>query len=299
MSGLSPVIWAPLLAAVSVGAAWYFLVVRPERKLGSQLGAQLGTQLRPQLKAAARSTQSRMVLFINHPRVQPYLGLLTAGIIWIVGGRGGPAMAVLAVWYAGRTILRIRSRNRLAVEQERCALHAISTASRALRAGIPITGMLQILATEGEGEAGKAFQEIVQRDNLGEELPASVRGVLLTSPIPALRAFGLALLVQMEAGGNIADITDRLARSLIDRGRVRRRAKTIVAYGQTAANILAMTPVIAVTLMSMNVDGYSEFILNRPAGNAILGVSALMLALGLVSVQRICRIELAQSARAS
>jgi Flp pilus assembly protein TadB len=60
-----------------------------------------------------------------------------------------------------------------------------------------------------------------------------------------------------------------------------------------------MTPVIAVTLMSMNVDGYSEFILNRPAGNTILGVSALMLALGLVSVQRICRIESAQGARAS
>jgi Flp pilus assembly protein TadB len=72
-----------------------------------------------------------------------------------------------------------------------------------------------------------------------------------------------------------------------------------VAYGQTAANILAITPVIAVTLMSINVDGYSDFILNRPAGNAILSVSALMLAIGLVSVHRICRIESAQGVRAS
>ena len=289
MSALSPVFWAPLLAAASVGTAWYFLVVRSERKIGAQLGAQFTT--------VALSAQSRLVPFVNHPRVRPYLGLLTAGIIWIIGGRGGPAMAFLALWYAARTLLRIRARNRLAVEQERCALHAISTASRALRAGIPIAGMLQILATEGEGDARKAFQEIVQRDNLGEELPVSVRGVLLTSPLPALRAFGLALLVQIEAGGNIADTTDRLANSLIDRGRVRRRAKTIVAYGRNAANILAMGPVIAVPLMSMNIDGYSEFLLYRPAGNILLAVSAMMLAIGLISVHRISRIELAQNAR--
>ena len=278
MSALSPAFWAPVLAAASVGTAWYFFAVRPAPRVAPALAAQSG-----------------IVLLMNHPRVRPYLGIMTAGIIWIVGGRGGPAIAFLALWYAGRALLRARERNRRAVEDERCALHAITTASRALRAGIPITGMLQILATEGEGDAGKSFQEIVQRENLGEELPISVRSVLLNSPLPALRAFGLALLVQFEAGGNIVDTTDRLARSLIDRGRIRRRAKTIVSYGRTTAAVVSIGPLVVVPLMAMNIEGYSEFILDRPTGNILLATSAMMLAVGLVSVHRISRIEIAST----
>jgi Flp pilus assembly protein TadB len=103
------------------------------------------------------STQARVAALISNPRVRPYLGIAVAAVIWMVGGRGGLAVAFLALWYAGRALLRARERNRVSLEQERCALHAITTASRALRAGIPIAGMMQILANEGEGDAGKAF----------------------------------------------------------------------------------------------------------------------------------------------
>ena len=307
---MSGSLWAAMLAAASVGTAWYFVAVRPkprQQPLDSTLDVALlegmpGVAGMPESAsipgvfdapavAPKLSTQARAAALISDPRVRPYLGIAVAAIIWIVGGRGGLAIAFLALWYAGRALLRARTRNRLSMEQERCALHAITTASRALRAGIPIAGMMQILANEGEGDAGKAFQEIVQRENLGEELPTSVRGVLLNSPLPALRAFGLSLLVQFEAGGNVADTTDRLARSLIDRGRIRRRAKTIVSYGRTTAFALAFGPVIITPLMAMNVAGYSEFILDRPIGNMLLAVSAILLATGLVWVHRISRIE--------
>ncbi|RLS46102.1 MAG: hypothetical protein DWH86_03700 [Planctomycetota bacterium] len=243
------------------------------------------------------SAQSHATSLLQNPRVQPYLGLIGAGLVWIVVGRSGPAIAFFAFWYAASTLLRVRKRNKRTIEDERCALHAVSTASRALRAGIPIAGMLQILAAEGEGVAGTAFQEIVQRENLGEELPTSVRCVLLNSSLPAFRAFGLALLVQFEAGGNIADTTDRLATALVDRGRIRRRAKTILAYGRSAATLVAMGPLLVIPVMSMIFDGYADFIMNRLAGNILVAVSAIMLAVGLVSVHRICRIEIAGSRR--
>lgn len=305
MSALSPTLWAPVLAAAVVGAAWYFLAIGPERRR-QQLQAPPGDDSAPSTpnaptarhRSLARSVQSRTILLLRNPRVRPYLGFIGAGLIWIVGGRSGPAIAFLALWYGARALLRIRKRNRRTIEDERCALHAVGTASRALRAGIPIAGMLQILATEGQGVAGTAFQEIVQREKLGEELPTSVRCVLLNSPLPALRAFGLALLVQFEAGGNIADTTERLAGALVGRGRVRRRAKTVLAYGRSAATLVAMGPLLVIPVMAAISDGYVDFIVNRPAGNLLLAVSATMLAIGLVSVHRICRIEIVGSRRA-
>jgi tight adherence protein B len=188
-------------------------------------------------------------------------------------------------------IVRSRARTRRTVEQERYAVEAISGASRALRAGIPLGGMLEILAVEGRGEAGRAFREIIRRESLGEDLASAIRRVLLRSPLPALRAFGLAVIVQINAGGDLADTTDRLARSLVERGRMRRRARTIVSYSRAAATVLSVLPILAVPLMAWLVDDYLTLLLDRPAGNILLAVSAVLLVAGIASIQRFGRID--------
>ncbi|NBX26248.1 MAG: hypothetical protein EBQ99_09425 [Planctomycetes bacterium] len=167
----------------------------------------------------------------------------------------------------------------------------MGSASRALRAGIPLSGMLQILADESRGETRAALRELLQREAMGEELEMAIRQVLLRSPLAALRAFGLALTVQLSAGGNLADTTDRLALALVERTRVRRRARTIVAYSRTAANVLAITPLVAIPILASTVDGYSTMLLDRPQGNLLLGAAAIMLVGGLIAIQRLSRIE--------
>jgi Flp pilus assembly protein TadB len=151
--------------------------------------------------------------------------------------------------------------------------------------------MLQMLANEGRGQTGQALREVIQRESMGETLASAIRRVLLASPLASLRAFGLALTVQLSAGGNLAQTTDRLAMSLVERGRVRRRARTILAYSRAAASILAIAPLVAVPLLSSMIDGYSTILLDRPEGNLMLAAAAIMLITGLLSIQRISRIE--------
>ena len=152
--------------------------------------------------------------------------------------------------------------------------------------------MLQILSVETRGQTQMAFRQIIQREAMGEELAIAIRRVLLQSPLSTLRAFGLALIIQISAGGNLADTTDRLARSLVDRTRVLRRSKAIVAYARAAAIVLAVLPPIVVALMCVMVEGYSEFLFDRTEGNTILGVAVVLVVIGLTSIQRFGRIEL-------
>ncbi|MFB0985161.1 MAG: type II secretion system F family protein, partial [Phycisphaerales bacterium] len=79
-------------------------------------------------------------------------------------------------------------------------LDAIETAGRVLKAGIPLPGMIDLLAKDASGEAGDAFREIVKRGELGEDLATSIERVLLRSVRPEIRAFGLAVMVQLEVG---------------------------------------------------------------------------------------------------
>lgn len=219
------------------------------------------------------------------------IGLAIAGALWV--GLQQPLLAAgaMLLWMGGVRIARTRRRVRKENEELQHAVEAVGSAGRALRSGIPLSGVLRMLANESRGQTQRAFREIESRDTLGEDLNSSIQAVLLTSPIPALRAFGLALIQQVESGGNLAEVTDRLARSLVERSRVRRRTRTILAYGRSAAIVLAGTPLLAVPMLSQLLEGYSALLFDSPTGHVLLVISAALIVAGAASIQRITEVD--------
>ncbi len=267
----------PILSAAIAMTAWIFFM----RRMSNRANAQATVEIPEKIKD--KNTRSPFPLVI---------GLVLAGFIWVIAERPTLAIAAFVLCYGVSEMLRIRKQKIQLVLEEQYAIEAVGGASRSLRAGIPLSGMLQILSVETRGQTQMAFRQIIQREAMGEELAIAIRRVLLQSPLSTLRAFGLALIIQISAGGNLADTTDRLARSLVDRTRVLRRSKAIVAYARAAAIVLAVLPPIVIALMCVMVEGYSEFLFDRTDGNTILGVAVVLVVIGLTSIQRFGRIEL-------
>ena len=267
----------PILSAAIAMTAWIFFM----RRMSNRANAQATVETPEKIKD--KNTRSPFPLVI---------GLVLGGFIWVIAERPTLAIAAFVLCYGVTEMLRIRKQKIQLVLEEQYAIEAVGGASRSLRAGIPLSGMLQILSVETRGQTQMAFRQIIQREAMGEELAIAIRRVLLQSPLSTLRAFGLALIIQISAGGNLADTTDRLARSLVDRTRVLRRSKAIVAYARAAAIVLAVLPPIVVALMCVMVEGYSEFLFDRTDGNTILGVAVVLVVIGLTSIQRFGRIEL-------
>lgn len=226
------------------------------------------------------------------------LGAAMAIVVWRLSDRPALAALLLIVWVGAIAMLRSRRRQRLAALEEQHAIEAIGAASRALRAGIPVGGMLDFLATEGRGEAGRAFREVVHREGVGEAMPNAIRGVLLASGMPSLRAFGLTLLSQIGSGGDLADTTDRLARALIERARVRRRARTIMAYTRAAATLMTVLPLVVVPMMCYLLEDYAQFMMHTPVGNTLLAISACLVVGGTLLMQRLAQLEPARQGAA-
>jgi len=288
--------WLPAIAAITV-AVTVFVIAK--RTAAAEAAAAATPALPPSpAPMPAAHAQGRSALPLQGP-MPGVIGIVIAGALWILANRFGLALGFLGVWYTALTILRARARSKQEIAEEGHALSAIHIASRALRAGIPVTGMIDILAKDARGQAGSAFREIKQREELGEEMTDSVQRVLVKSSQPALRAFGLVLLVQLTAGGNIADTADRLARSLVERGRIRRRARTILTYGRTAAIVLAMLPAVVVPILCVNLEGYAGFVFDRPAGNLLLAFCTVLVAGGMSIVHRLSQIELARPRRSA
>lgn len=260
---------APLIAAVVAAVGWLVFALRGRGR----------SPLAPSDPLDGRSA------------LRLAIGLAMAIVVWRLSDRPVLAALLLVVWLGAVALLRSRRRHRLALQEEQHAIEAIGAASRALRAGIPVGGMLDFLAVEGRGEAGRAFREVVHRESVGETMPSAIRSVLLASGLPSLRAFGLTLLSQLGSGGDLADTTDRLARALIDRARVRRRARTIMAYTRTAAALMAVLPVIVVPMMCYLLEDYAQFMLHTPTGNTLLAISACLVVGGTLFMQRLAQLE--------
>jgi tight adherence protein B len=236
------------------------------------------------------------------PRVRPegdasatalplFAGLAVAFWLWRTDGRPWLAVAAAAVGYGLTMIWRDLARQRRDVADEAEALAVISAANRAMRAGMPLLAVLEAAAQESTGEAQAALREILQRERLGEDLANALRSVMQGVRQPELRAFGVALAVNQDVGGNLVATSERLSRAVIERGRTRRRARTIVAYARSAALALAGLPFAATILLGQMLPGYSDFLWRTTAGNAMAAVATVLMVIGLRSIQRLARIE--------
>lgn len=271
--------FAPVVAGIAAFAIWYWALVMPARRADRAARA----------AAAEESTAPAPVPAERHwveGRAFNFAGIAAWIVVWALGGSDGMAFAAFAIVLGSVSTARSRIRARRAEREERDILDAVSTAATGLRAGIPLSGVMQILAAEARGEPGRAFREIARRESMGQEFVGAVERVLVRSRLVALRTFGLALVVHSAAGGNLSGAADRIARSLIDRSRMRRRTRTILAYGVFAANFLAVAPVLAFVFLSVQLEEYTSLMLEQRIGHLLLGMAAALVAVGLVWVRR-------------
>ena len=268
----------PAVAAAIAMAIWYWAIVMPALRSERARSAAAG--------ADAAAAPPRAERHWIEGRAFNFVGIGAWLAVTALGGSEGLAFASFAVAFGAVSVTRSRIRARRAEREEREVLEAIGTAAVGLRAGIPLAGVLQILASESRGEPGRAFREVARREAMGQDFAGAVERVLVGSRLMALRMFGLALLVHASAGGNLSAASDRIARSLIDRARMRRRTRTILAYGMFAANFLALSPVLAFLVISLQLEEYTDLMLNRPVGHLLMGMAAALVVVGLVTVRR-------------
>lgn len=225
--------------------------------------------------------------------------LFLATFIWILFSQFLFALACGTLAYVLASRLYSIQSGRKAADEQEAVMQALRMASRTLRAGHSLFGMLEILARETPGTVGRVFIEVVHRMDLGDDPNDAIREVLLVSPIRELRIFGVTLLVQSRTGGDLAHITDRLSKSMDENNRVLRKARTLLAYGRGAALTIVVTFVLVVGIVLATEATYRDFLMKDPSGHVIVSLSIILIALSLYGVQRYARAEIISTRPAS
>jgi tight adherence protein B len=156
---------------------------------------------------------------------------------------------------------------------------AFDLMSRIIRAGQTMTQALQGVADDFEKPISAEFNYCCEQQNLGLSPEAALRDLARRTSILEVRIFVLAMLIQQQTGGNLAEMLDKLARVMRDRTRVQGRIRALTAEGRLQAVVLmALAPLVLLAMLVLN-PGYASVLLGYPKLLATLVICQLVGAL--------------------
>jgi len=163
---------------------------------------------------------------------------------------------------------------------ERQFVDSLGIAARALRAGHPLVGAFQLAAEEVSEPLGTIFQNICQEQTLGLDLQDSIRRVATNSRNDDLKLFATAVAIQLESGGNLAELMDSLAVIMRTRMRLNRRVRIITAQTQMSKRILIAMPLLVFVTLNMMAPEYTRLFYSTWPGKCMLVIAAVSVLFG-------------------
>lgn len=221
---------------------------------------------------------------------------VVASLVGVVLGAallGNPLFALVAgvVSGAGPTIaLRMAMKRR--EEKLREQLPDVMTImASSLRAGHSFIQALDSVAKEIPQPAASEFQRVIAEIRLGRPTDDALEALSVRVGSPDFKWAVLAVNIQREVGGNLAEILDSVADTLRERAIMRRQIRVLTAEGRLSAWVLTLLPVaIAVYMFAVNPE-YIGLLITTRLGLMMLGTALVLLGLGVVWMRKIVDID--------
>ena len=187
-------------------------------------------------------------------------------------------------------ILR-RKRGKRVLQLERQLPDAADLIGRALRAGHSFPAALGMVGEELPNPLGGEFAMAFDEINYGVSMNDALLNMLNRVPVDDLRYFVIAVLIQREAGGNLAEILGCISNIIRERLKLLGKVRVLSAEGRLSAWILGLLPFVVVGVLSLLNPGYIKVFWADPTGIR-LAVSALtMMLFGILWMRKVIRIR--------
>lgn len=168
---------------------------------------------------------------------------------------------------------------------------ALDMLTSALRAGLALTGAIQVVAEEAPDPVGKEFRVLFEENRLGMDMKHAVKMLGERVDSAEVRLFTTALILQRETGGNLAEILDGTAAVIRDRFRILRDVRTLTAQSRMSGGILILLPLaMAMVVMTMAPE-YLLGLWEDPQGKYLIPVAIFLQIVGFVAMRRIVDIK--------
>jgi tight adherence protein B len=142
--------------------------------------------------------------------------------------------------------------------------------ARALRSGHAFTGAIGMVGSEFAEPMSGEFRITFDEINYGISLNEALMNLATRVPIRDLRYLVIAVLIQRETGGNLAELLDGITSLIRERFKLFDKVRVLSAEGKLSAWILALLPFGTAGVMVTINPGFLDVLWQDPAGVNLL-----------------------------
>jgi tight adherence protein B len=163
--------------------------------------------------------------------------------------------------------------------------------SGSMRAGFSFAQGLETVANEAAEPTRRELQRVFTESRLGRPIEDALEDSANRMASVDLMWAVMAIRIQREVGGNLAELLDTVANTMTQRERLRREIASLTAEGRLSAWVLGIfPPAFAVVLFIIQPD-YMSVLFSEAIGIIAVGVSAVMAGFGFLWLRKMMRIE--------
>ncbi len=178
---------------------------------------------------------------------------------------------------------KIKSRQKKFLSELADALEAMT---RLLRAGMPVSEAIKMVAREFTGPIGDEMGRIFDQQKIGVSLPEAVLESARRMPLPEMQMFATAVAIQAQTGSSLSEILEGLAKVIRARFRLRRKVQALSSEAKSSAIIIGALPVFVATAMYFINPDYIGLLFYHPTGKWLLGAAIFWMCCGVICMRQ-------------
>jgi len=160
-----------------------------------------------------------------------------------------------------------------------------------LQAGLSLPQAVDSVVREGNEPMASELNRALVEQRLGVEITDALEGVGHRMDSPDFGWVVMAIRIQREVGGNLAEILHTVADTLREREYLRRQVKALSAEGRLSGYILGGLPPALFVYMYFANREYAEVLWTTTPGIILLVVGVLLLGIGGFFMSKLAKVE--------
>jgi len=213
-----------------------------------------------------------LLTFLLH---QPFTTLIGFG-----AGAGFPIAVV-------KTLQRVR---RMKFEQQ--LADALSLTASSLRSGYSFLRSVQMVATEMPPPVSQECQRVLLEVEVGVPIEEALRRWVDRMQSYDLDLAVTAVIIQLQVGGNLADMLETISETIRERIRVRGEVAALTAEGRISGWILFFTPPILGVIMYILNPVYMRPLFTSPMGMPMIITALVLQVIGGLVIRKMLTLDI-------
>jgi tight adherence protein B len=216
-----------------------------------------------------------------------------AAVVGAALGRGSLPLLLLclAVGVAGPWLyLGVKRSRRLKRFQAQLA-PTLQVMSGSLSAGLSLAQSVETVGREAGDPISAEFRRALVEQRLGIEIEAALQGVAERMDSKDFAWMVMAVGVQREVGGNLAELLNTVSATLRERQYLRRQVSTLSAEGRLSGWIIGGLPPVFVVYLAIARPEYLSPMLHSSIGLVMLTFAAILMTIGAFWLRKTVRID--------